>query len=449
MSIIDTMIHCFLYEKTYSPSQQQAFQDKQLKKLVRHVKANSPYFRTFYQNIGEDFSLQDLPITSKQMIMENYDRWTTDPQVKLEDVREFVRNKDNIGRPYCGKYLVASTSGSTGYPLHFLMNKKIVNVSTCTALLTKALSRTPVALVYPAHLFLIENAAIVQNMHRFPHIMKHSFPLVDAMQDPEQIAAELNRIKPKTVYAYTSVIESIAEQAERGNLTAKIREVVCCSEKLTEKSRHYIEDQLHCVVHSIYGCTEGGNIGIDCPQGHMHLFNPYVILELVDEHNQPVKPGEKAYKVLLTNLASDTLPIIRYELMDHLTLHEEGCACHGRQPWIEMEGRSGLDLLEFSGGKKVAPVLVYFVVELMDTLRKFQIILHDGDVLEFRAVFMPGVDEQAVFEEARQKVMDYLHECGVDSATMYLSPEPPAVNPVNQKFKSVYQVHDRKKATAR
>ena len=443
MSIVDTMINSFLYERLYSPSQQQAFQEKRLQKLVRYVKASSPYLGELYQNIGEDFSLRDLPITNKQMIMEHYDDWVTDRRIKLRDIQEFVSHTENIGRPFCGKYLVASTSGSTGYPLHFILNRKIINVSTCSALLHRALRRKPVALVFPDNLFLIVNGAILENSYRFPHIMKHSFPMVNAMLPPEQIAGRLNALKPKTVYGYTSVIEAIAEQAERGNLTADIQEAVCCSERLTDKTRAYIESQLHCTARSIYGCTESGNIAMDCPEGHMHLMNPYVILELVDEHNQPVKNGEKAYKVLLTNLVSDTLPIIRYELMDHMVLHEERCSCGARGSWIEVEGRSGLDLLEFENGVKIAPFLVYVLVETIDAIRKFQIILHDGDRLELRAIFMPGADPQSAFRQARKQVLDYLKKCGVTTAELVLSDQAPAVDPRNRKFKSVYQIHDR------
>ena len=443
MSIVNTMIHSALCKYVYTPRQQQKFQEKQLHRLVRYAREHSPYLRELYRDLGEDFQLTDLPITNKQMIMEHYDEWTTDPEVKLSELREFVKDTNNIGRHYKGKYLVGSTSGSTGYPLHYLLNSRIINVSTCTALLSRALKKRPVALVYPKHLFLIENAAIMANNRRFPRIMKHSYPMVDAMLSPEEIASELNAIQPKTVYAYTSVIESIAEQAERGNLKCHIEEAVCCSERLTPKARRYMEQQLHCTVRSIYGCTETGNIAIDGPCGHMHLNNPYVIVELVDENNRPVPPGQTAYKALVTNLCSDTVPIIRYELMDRMTLHQEPCGCGDHSFWLDVEGRSGLDLLEFRNGKKVAPVLVYFVVELMDTLRKFQIILHDEDVLEFRAIFMPGVDEDAVFQEARQKVLDYLKTCGVEGVRMYLSREAPAIDPVSHKFKSVFQVHDQ------
>ena len=442
MSIVNTMISAACYKYIYNSRQQEKFQDKELHKLVKYVKNHSPYLQKLYGNVGDDFKITDLPITNKKMIMENYDVWATDPEIKLEDVKKFVKDTNNVGCRYLGKYLIGSTSGSTGYPLHTMINQKIINASTCTALLSKALSRKPVALVYPKDVFLIENGAILYNMKRFPHIMKKSFPLVDALQSPDRIAAELNRIQPKTVYAYTSVIESIAEQAERGNLKANIEEVVCCSEMLTDKARNYISKQLNCVVRSIYGCTESGNIAIDGPCGHMHLINPYIIIEYMDENNNPVKPGEQSYKILVTNLSNDVLPIIRYEVMDHLTLHPEPCGCGDRSQWIEMEGRSGLELLEFSNGIKVAPILVYCVVELMDTLRKFQIILHSNDVMEFRAVFMPDVDEAAVYEEAKERVMTYLKECGIDSATMYLADEKPAVDPVTQKFKSVYQVRD-------
>ena len=443
MSIADKMIRSALCQYIYSPQQQEKFQNKELHRLVRYAREHSPYLRELYRDVGEEFQLTDLPITNKQMMMEHYDLWTTDPEIKLRELQEFVKDPANIGRRYKGKYLVASTSGSTGYPLHYPMNSEMINVSTCTALLSKALKKRPVALVFPGNLFLIATGAIHANMRRYPHIMKKNYRFVDAMLPPEEIAAQLNEIQPRTIYGYSTLVESIAEQAERGNLHISVEEAICCSEMLTDHARQYIQAQLGCTTRSIYGCTETGNIGIDGLCGHMHLNNPYVIVELVDEHNQPVPPGQQAYKALVTSLCSDTLPIIRYELMDRLVLHTEGCTCGDHSPWVELEGRSGLQLLEFRGGRKVTPMLLYVAVEVMDTLRKFQIILHDDDVLEFRAIFMPGVDEAAVFREARQRILDYLATCGVERASVYLSKEEPAIDPVSHKFKSVFQVHDR------
>ena len=438
MSIVDVMLRSAQYQHA-SPAGQKKFQDRELRKLVSYVKANSPMFEKMYGNIREDFELTDLPVTNKQMIMENYDQWVTDPRLRKSELRTFLSNPANIGKPYLKDYLVVTTSGSSGHPLYFILTKKMVNASTCSALLSKALNNRPVALMYPMKQFLIPTSSIMQNMRRFPRIMKRNYILIDAMMPMDRVVEKLNRMQPKALYSYPSMMELLADEAVKGNLRINVEEVVCASEKLSEKARAYIEEVFHCKAKSIYGCTEGGNVACDCSCHHLHLNNPYAILEPVDENNQPVPVGQHAHKVLLTNLANDVVPIIRYEVMDNVVLHDEPCPCGNPAPWLEVEGRSTSNLLKFSGGVRIVPVVLYFLIETMDTLRRFQIVLHDHDRLEFRAVFMPDVDEKAVFEEVQNRLQGYLKENGVMNAEIYLSDQAPCVDPVTFKFKSVYQ----------
>jgi len=70
-----------------------------------------------------------------------------------------------------------------------------------------------------------------------------------------------------------------------------------------------------------YGTTEAlipaaGRQG----QTGMDILEDLVVLEVVDEHNQPVPPGVPGHKVLLTNLVNRAQPLVRYELTDSVTL---------------------------------------------------------------------------------------------------------------------------------
>ncbi|MGP3975804.1 hypothetical protein ACTWQF_17700 [Streptomyces sp. 8N114] len=46
--------------------------------------------------------------------MGHFDDWVTDRAVTFEDVRAFVDDPDLIGQRFCGKCLVAATSGTCG-----------------------------------------------------------------------------------------------------------------------------------------------------------------------------------------------------------------------------------------------------------------------------------------------------------------------------------------------
>lgn len=60
--------------------------------------------------------------------MDHWDDWVTDGTVTLQQMNDFMHDKDNIGRKWQGKYMVATTSGSTGNPLVMLCDKTVNNV---------------------------------------------------------------------------------------------------------------------------------------------------------------------------------------------------------------------------------------------------------------------------------------------------------------------------------
>jgi len=58
-------------------------------------------------------------------------------------------------------------------------------------------------------------------------------------------------------------------------------------------------------------------------------------VEPVDAHGRAVGPGESAQRLLITNLFNHTLPLIRYELTDELTVAPRGARPFFRATRIE------------------------------------------------------------------------------------------------------------------
>jgi len=69
-------------------------------------------------------------------------------------------------------------------------------------------------------------------------------------------------------------------------------------------------------VSDLFVSTEG-LVGRSQPGEPVLTFaSDMCVAELVDEHNQPVRPGVASRKLLVTNLHNRTQPLIRYELTD-------------------------------------------------------------------------------------------------------------------------------------
>jgi len=120
------MLHYVYYalrDRNLSREDVSKIQKERLKELVRFARENSPYYKNLYKDLGSDPDLSELPVTTKQSLMQSFNSWPTDPSITLETVNEFMSTKDNVGRYLFDKCSVSMTSGSTGRPCVVLTDK--------------------------------------------------------------------------------------------------------------------------------------------------------------------------------------------------------------------------------------------------------------------------------------------------------------------------------------
>ena len=118
-----------------STPERMRLQQHRLQDLVFYAKENSPYYAELYKDVGEVFSLTDLPTTNKVALMEHFDRWMTDRSITRKKVDNFMTDTSNVGKKMDGKYLVYTTSGSTGNPCIVLYDETKINVSSSISVL--------------------------------------------------------------------------------------------------------------------------------------------------------------------------------------------------------------------------------------------------------------------------------------------------------------------------
>ncbi len=203
-------------------------------------------------------------------------------------------------------------------------------------------------------------------------------------------------------------------------------------EKLNDDVREYLSKVFGCYVQTNYSCTKGGTVACECTERHFHINDDWIIVEAVDENNQPVPFGTQSAKVLLTNLANKICPIIRFEITDRIILHKEPCACGNSRPWLTLEGRTD-DILVFGNGIKFAPLPLYAILKEVQGIERFQLIQHVNDRLE---LWLIAKNKQEQFAKAKQAIEAHLRQNGVD-AKIYLSNSDPSADPISGKFKHV------------
>lgn len=126
---------------------------------------------------------------------------------------------------------------------------------------------------------------------------------------------------------------------ESGTPPPKLKAIFTDSEGMTPEQQATTERAFGCPVYQTYGTGEIGQAAIHCPHKRYHVQTRAVYVEILDDNDQPVRPGETG-QVIITDLFSHVVPYIRYRSGDLATLAEGPCECGWQSPsWTTVVGR--------------------------------------------------------------------------------------------------------------
>jgi putative adenylate-forming enzyme len=359
-------------QEHWTRQQLEGYQTQALRCLREYAYAHSPFYQRFHKGLY-DVPLQELPVLTKAMVMEHFDDLVTDRAIHLQDVKAYVATRQGDER-FLGRYVVNSTSGSSGYPGLFLANCDEWATMLTTALVRvfeeadiklKLTHRTKMAQITttnPSHM-TAQGGKSASNW--WMPIM-----LLSASEPVTTIVKRLNDWQPEAVIAYASMLRILADEQLAGRLRIAPRAVISGSEVLTQETRRRAVQAWSDVLFNNYGTSDCGGIGAECNQHRgIHLQEDLAIIEVVDKNNRPVPAGIYGEKLLVTVLGSRTQPLIRYELEDSLRLSSEQCPCGRPFKLIDdIQGRVH-EILSFPAGAggsvNVHPIVFH---NIMDTL---------------------------------------------------------------------------------
>jgi phenylacetate-coenzyme A ligase PaaK-like adenylate-forming protein len=439
MSLLGAMIET--HNKDFESREKiKRIQHRRLVKLIEYARTNSPYYKELYANIDENFKLTDLPAVTKPELMAHFDSVLTDRNITMKRIDEYTSNLDNIGKMIDDKYLIFKTSGSTGNPAVVLYDKQTIDVSSAIAAF-RTFARKEDFKKFMKHgkktagVFADYGFYLACGMSKYLQLQmprKKTKINVDVNSSESEIVKQLNDFQPSMLSGYPSNLSLLADFKE---LDIHPDVVVTGGELLTEQIRKKITDRFRCYVQTHYSCTEGGEIACECEEKHLHINEDWVIVEPIDKNNNPVPYGTMSDKVLITNLSNYIQPFIRYELTDRIIVHNEKCKCGRTSLWLEIEGRTD-DILEFSGGIRIAPMSLYKVLEEVESMKRFQLVQKAPDKVELRII--SDEDKTKVFEDAKNDLLKFFKDKDIPDVIIMLSDIEPQANKTSGKFKHIY-----------
>lgn len=404
-------------------------QEDRLRQLVKYARENSSYFKELYKDLPENFSLADLPPTSKKEMQAHYSEWLTDINLNREIVRKYLDRDISDNSLLNGQYTALQTSGSTGEPLmmvrddyHNKIHGALVNQRLMRGIDPDILnpSKYKIATVIHTSPGASSYNGYLRALASFPDYTQNMMA-ISVLEDIDTLVEKLNQFHPDVITGYASSLILLAKEKKEGRLKVDLKLVANSAELLTDEAFGELEDAFGCPVINNYCMTEGGEIAMANRSPEMKLNEDWIIMEPVEENLQPVKdPTQFSDGILITDLSNFIQPIIRYHVGDRIKIINP--TNEKSLPVLKIDGRT---FPSFTlAGKKYTMVSIITKAEVWPGLLKYQVVQTAPDTLEIRGICFPGENPEEVLDGLSKKLEKYFHEMGCNGANVTYSLKP-------------------------
>ena len=369
----------------------QAYQLRQLNRIIGHARTNVPYYRETFDALGlvpgELRSLEDLrsfPVLTKADLRRQGDRL-------------LARGAERFSPEW------HRTSGSTGAPVRFALDRASNALEFC----------------YYWRFFgwagyrLGDRFAELGSLHfitqpRLADSLVHWQPLYRRLminsarisrERLDEVIAAIRRYRPRYLKGMASAVYHLARDvmdAERYDL--HFDAVFSTGEVLLGSHRTVIAQAFECPVLDSYGHMERTVAICQCPQGGYHVNSDYGLLQYSDVREAP--DGTRLGRVEGTSLYNMAMPLIRYDVGDDVGLlpGDPSCPCGRSLPLVKgVHGRT-TDTIRTPDGRFLTAMFALF--EMVDGVRAGQI--HQETTARLNILVVPDDDWTA---EHREKLL--------------------------------------------
>ena len=204
----------------------------------------------------------------------------------------------------------------------------------------------------------------------------------------EAIVQEMKKQRVVYLWGYASALSELSSEIlDQGLESPQFKVVISNAEPLSGWQRDVIGRAFGCRVVSTYGMSEMVAGASECEHGGMHLWPEAGIIEVLNDEDEPVPPGQFG-RFVCTGLLNDVMPLIRYEVGDcgALAPPDEACPCGRGLPMLRsIEGRVD-DVVQTPDGRRIGRLDTVFKSDL--PIRAAQIVQETPD--ELRVLLVPG-----------------------------------------------------------
>lgn len=214
------------------------------------------------------------------------------------------------------------------------------------------------------------------------------------------IIEEVNRYKPRNVWAYVDGMYTIADYVLRCGFKVHAPSAIFIGGgTLLPRMRDVIQEAFGAPVINLYGSREMGDIACECErQNGLHVSELDHRVEVVDADGRAVRDTDG--EIVVTSLCNYAMPLLRYRTGDRGRLTARICDCGRSSPLLSAVSGRGMESLIASDGAIVSPI--YLITTLGAALdprmvKKFQIIQEDRHQVRVKVI----LHDETRYDEGR------------------------------------------------
>lgn len=371
--------------ETQTTQEIETFQLKELNKLLAYLSVHSKFYQNRFNtnkiNLSSIKTLKDLekiPVTTKDDLYKYNKDFIC---VKPDKIIDYV-----------------TTSGTLGDPLTFVLTDKDLDRLAYNEYISLACAGGTKNDIY--QLMTTLDRRFMAGMAYFLGIKKMGAGVVRVGNGmPEFQWDTIKRLNPTVAIAVPSFLIKLIEFAEQNNIDYKncsIKNIVCIGEPIRNADFSYntlgkrITEKWPVKLFSTYASTEMSAAFTECETGIGGHHHPeLLIVEFLDDNNNPVKPGESG-ELTVTTLGVEGMPLLRFKTGDICKPHYEKCACGRTTLRISPILGRKQQMIKFKGTTLYPPAL-YDILNTVPYIKNYIVEVSTNDI---------GTDEIIIYTGA-------------------------------------------------
>ena len=384
-----------------SPKEIESLQRRKLREVVRYAYEHT----TFYRRLLDERGVAVERVNGIEGLRDA-DVWTS-----KETVRE--AGDDILSNEFSKNELHDTATGvSTGKPVTFYMTFDEWTLKMAVKYRGESWAGKPIGT--PATIIwghdLKPNWFSWKKYLLYWRLQKYQFLSAFKVGDRDLVdyVRRIKRNGSKFLESYVTVVYNMALTIERYGLKPPhLDGIIVGGERLYDFQKEKIEQVFQCPVFNRYGCTEFSNVAHECREHDgMHINADRVVVEVVDDSGAPVY--DEAGDIVITDLDSRAMPLIRYRIGDRGAMTKERCRCGNNFPILRNVVGRVSEVLVTPTGEQIHDLFFIWLLSRMPGVTRFKIVQTSVSELRFDLVHDGSVERDATVRFIEERLADLL-----------------------------------------